>query len=289
MNDMEDYQDLDAKQGLKSKILCNEISGEQVLSFRPSIAMSNSYIFLLLVEGQAQFTTYLGRESELQAGNLYICAPGFPITITQVSKNFNAFCFIADQTLTFEVPFVRNMIRTAYFPVTRLNEPRLVLTKEQTVYMANLMRNIIQHQESTSRFKQESLRALYSLFLLDLMDIEEHTQWESQMTERTERLFIDFIQLVQKHFIAHHDITFYADKLFISTTYLSRIVKKITGNTVVDFINRLLLMEASHLLLTTEMPIADIAQQLNFSDQVSFSRFFLRMNGNSPKQFRMKQ
>ena len=60
-----------------------------------------------------------------------------------------------------------------------------------------------------------------------------------------------------------------------------------TGRTVVDYINQMLLMEASWLLQTTDLSIAAISERLHFSDQSSFGRFFTRMKGMSPKRFRM--
>ena len=81
-------------------------------------------------------------------------------------------------------------------------------------------------------------------------------------------------------------IGFYADSLNISTTYLSRIVRQVTGRTVIDYVNQFLLMEAVFLLRTTAMSIAQISDRLHFSDQAAFSKFFSREQGVSPKEYR---
>ena len=78
-----------------------------------------------------------------------------------------------------------------------------------------------------------------------------------------------------------------ADKLCITTTYLSRVVRQVSdGRTVVDYINQILLMEASYLLQQTSLPIVQIADRLHFSEAASFTRFFTRMKGMNPKEFR---
>ena len=46
----------------------------------------------------------------------------------------------------------------------------------------------------------------------------------------------DFLQLVSQHFVKHHDLAFYAGHLNMTTTYLSRIVKQMSGHTVQHFI-----------------------------------------------------
>ena len=85
----------------------------------------------------------------------------------------------------------------------------------------------------------------------------------------------------------HHDIAFYADRLHITTTCLSRVVRQVTGHSVGDYVSQMLLMEASWLLKTTDLGIAAIAERLHFADQSSFGRFFTRQKGVSPKAYRM--
>ena len=46
---------------------------------------------------------------------------------------------------------------------------------------------------------------------------------------------------------------------------------------------------AYQLLQTTNLSIAAIAEQLHFSDQSSFGRFFTRMKGIAPKAYRMER
>ncbi|MBQ6254617.1 MAG: AraC family transcriptional regulator [Bacteroidales bacterium] len=92
--------------------------------------------------------------------------------------------------------------------------------------------------------------------------------------------------MLPSHFAEHHDIPFYADQLHISTVYLSRVVRQVSGRTVVDYINQMLLMEASFLLQTSSMSITQIADRLNFADSPSLSKFFSRLKGLSPREYR---
>lgn len=61
-----------------------------------------------------------------------------------------------------------------------------------------------------------------------------------------------------------------------------------TGNraTVVGYINQMLLMEASFQLRTSQLSISQIADRLHFADTPSFSKFFSRMKGMSPREYR---
>ena len=80
----------------------------------------------------------------------------------------------------------------------------------------------------------------------------------------------------------------FSDRLNISTTYLSRIVKATSGHTVRFHLSELLSIEAKRLLENTDMDINKIADTLGFSDQSVFGKFFLRKTGLSPMRFRLK-
>jgi len=119
-----------------------------------------------------------------------------------------------------------------------------------------------------------------------LQNAQDEVIVEKEIPLRVEEIFFDFIRLLPHHFATHHDIAFYAQSLNISTVYLSRVVRQVTGRTVIDYINQMLLMEASFLLRTSSLSITQIADQLHFSDTASFSKFFSRMKGCSPKEYR---
>ena len=56
-------------------------------------------------------------------------------------------------------------------------------------------------------------------------------------------------------------------------------VRQVTGRTVVDYINQMLLMEASFLLQTSGLSITQIADRLHFADTPSFSKFLDEPSG----------
>ena len=59
-----------------------------------------------------------------------------------------------------------------------------------------------------------------------------------------------------------------------------------SGRTVVDHINDLIMSEAKMLLKSTGLSIVQIAERLDFADAPSFSKFFSRMAGVPPGQYR---
>ena len=127
---------------------------------------------------------------------------------------------------------------------------------------------------------------LYAVFLLDVHNAQQHTISRRQTPQRVEEIFISFIRLLPDHFAEHHDIAYYASRLNISSVYLSRVVRQVTGRTVLDYINQMLLTEASFLLRTSTLTVSQIADRLHFADAPSFSKFFSRLRGMSPREYR---
>ncbi|MBR1651982.1 MAG: helix-turn-helix transcriptional regulator [Alloprevotella sp.] len=246
------------------------------------------YTFTLVRQGSL---TLLSGDRELVfgVGDLYIYAPGFPISVVSASEDYHGLCLMADEQTVLEIPVVRSVIRAAYFPLVELSRARLHLSAEEAARLERWMQLAAECLRSDHLFRADVLRELFTLFLLDVMDFMEHSLARRRLSERTEALFVSFVRLLPRHFLEHHGIAFYADRLHITTTYLSRIVRQVTGRTVVDYINQMLLMEASWLLRSTDLPLADVAARLRFATPSSFSRFFLRMKGMTPKRYRMER
>ncbi|MBR5350143.1 MAG: AraC family transcriptional regulator [Prevotella sp.] len=271
---------------LSDEIYCSESDTRQTFLTNQMQETLAAYSYTLVQQGWL-ILVYNGHELTLHQGDLYIYSPGVQINIIGGSEDYSSICLIIDEQMALEAPGVRNVILTAYQPIAELGQPVVHLNEQQTVFFRQRMEEIIRYQYSSHRFLQKSLRTLFTLFLLDLMDVMEQNIGHNQFSEHTTELFISFMRLLPKHFIEHHDLGFYAEQLHITTIHLSRIVRKITGRTVADYINQMLLMEATWLLQTTNLSMAEIADHLHFSDQSSFARFFTRMKGISPKRYSM--
>lgn len=99
---------------------------------------------------------------------------------------------------------------------------------------------------------------------------------------RVERL----AELVDAHFREHRRVGFFADRLGLSPTHLSRLAHLHLGASVQALLNRKLSAEACRALIFTSEPAKAIAFTLGFSDPAYFSRFFRKNTGMTPGRFR---
>ena len=96
-----------------------------------------------------------------------------------------------------------------------------------------------------------------------------------------------FISLVADNFKEYRDIGFYADKLCITKKYLSSLLKQETGMTALEWIERHVVLYAKSCLSSTSMTIQQISDELDFPSQSVFGKYFKRVEGMSPKAYRL--
>lgn len=267
------------------KVYCTPSNAEMTMQTNLTQGFLSCYTFTLVTEGWLVMN-YNGIEIHLTKGDLYIYSPGLSVTILSISQDYRSYCLMVDEHTTLETPSIRDMVSMAYLPIVQLSEPKLSLPQETAALLESRMREIINYLHSDNTYKQQVLRMLYAIFLLDLQNAQDRIIVHRHVPQRIEEIFIGFNRLLPLHFVEHHDIGFYADRLHITSDYLSRVVKRVTGRTVIDYINQMLLMEASFLLRTSKFSIAQIGQRLNFADAPSFTKFFSRLKGMTPKEYR---
>lgn len=245
-----------------------------------------AYGYTIVLQGWMTML-YNGREVRCTKDDIILYTPGITISILAISNDYRGICLVADKDFVFESPTMRDAIRAAYLPTVELSEPRLPLAEDDIQHLMQLMGIIRRYLLSPGHpFRSESLRTTYGLFLLELTAIQERTISDRRYPKRVEELFFDFLRLVPIHFAEHHDVSFYASRLCITPRYLAQIVRDVSGRTVVDYINQMLLVEASYLLQHTSLPIVEIAYRLHFAETASFTHFFTRMKGMNPREYR---
>ena len=110
-----------------------------------------------------------------------------------------------------------------------------------------------------------------------------------EMGGRSIDIYNRFVSLVAEHYRTAHDVAFYADRLCITTRYLSGVTDKVVGKSPKQIIADYIMSEAKTFLDTTRLTIQEIADRLGFSSQVLFCKFFKAQEKTSPSDYRKQQ
>lgn len=168
------------------------------------------------------------------------------------------------------------------------NNPVLHISKEQvqtTIELCEMLKR--KRAEEGHPFGKEICRSLLAVLCYEI-----HSFYRQQMPQqistpsRKNQIFQEFLALVNDHATEHRELTFYADKLFITHKYLSSVVKKASGKSPSEWIDRTVMLYAKTLLATTDMSIQQISAHLNFANPSFFGQYFKRHEQTTPKRYR---
>lgn len=95
-----------------------------------------------------------------------------------------------------------------------------------------------------------------------------------------------FKDLLFSNYKIHHGLGFYAHELCLSPRHLSTTVRKASGMTAKQWIDRMVVREAVSLLQRPDLSVKQVASELNFPSQTAFGKYIKVHTGHSPLFFK---
>ena len=111
---------------------------------------------------------------------------------------------------------------------------------------------------------------------------------ESNLQGRSSELYNQFISQVNNFCRSYSDVHFYADQLNVSSRYLAQVTRRISGKTPKAIIDEYIVKEIERELSTTTHTVQEIANTFGFSSQAHLTKFFKKMRGLTPSEYRKK-
>lgn len=174
-----------------------------------------------------------------------------------------------------------------YFNIGR-TDCKLHLTDKLYPRMLQLLSDIKVEINAYRRHDDvQVLRALLheALMLLNRAYLQEASTRNTD--KETNSLHLDkFIRLVHADSRKQHSVRYYADKLCITPNYLNEVVNTALNISAKQYIQNKVMDEAKRLLVYTNLPISEIAFELNFSTVSYFVRSFKQCTETTPLSYR---
>ncbi|SMQ85403.1 transcriptional regulator, AraC family [Devosia lucknowensis] len=227
---------------------------------------------------------YAGEVTAIQSPTLVWIPTGKPAQLTLQAGSRGAWLAISDALLG-QVALPGNIAED----IRRLSQqPQLGTRIERD--LAGRLITLFATMESELRDNragaQEMVRhqlAIVSILLWRSSDISATAR---QPAPRA--LVNNFLRLVDQQMRGHWSVADYARYLGVSVDRLNTAVMRATGQSPLALIHGRLMSEARQMLENSGMHIAEIALSLGFDDPAYFSRFFKRLSGRSPRQYRLE-
>lgn len=254
----------------------------------PSDPRRMNFLFIgVCTQGSA---SYLMNQAlyKVNANDALIVTDGEVIDDIQMDEDFKGFALMVSYKFVAEiVKDVHNMtdifILSHKYPVFSLEDSEVEVAKE---YMRMLLERVC-HEDY--RFRKDVVRLLILTMIYDLgkafyrvlqnMDATSHNK-------KSEQIFLNFIQLVEKHYRSERRVGWYAEQLNISPKYLSETVSSVSKHSPNEWITKYVTTELRNMLRNTNKRIADIAVEMNFPNQSFLGKYFRENVGISPLKYR---
>lgn len=240
----------------------------------------NFYHLLFFTKGAGYHTIDFER-FEIEAGQIYFMIPGQIHTwefegdmdgyVVNFDKDlFKNFLLRPDYLTSFT--FFSGLVRDQVFSVEDSKIATIVGLFERMLGEVN---------------SQDFIRVSL-LYLFQLLDEDRAAAPATEASAYNHTLLRNFLNLIELNYKSLKLPKEYASLLYITPNHLNSLCKELLGQSAGDLIRNRIVLEAKRLLVIKDYSIAEIAYELNFNDNSYFTKFFKKIEGITPEEFRKK-
>lgn len=247
---------------------------------------SDYFTVFLIEKGHIRFrlsdTSY-----DVQAGDIIFCPIAETFWVEEISDDYNA------KYIFFSLDFISNAgfnYKSNNVLKSLSEDPTNIIRNEPDVYRKIYFHldelKSLNDTEKENYYFNEMIWHHFSLVIYEIDNYMKKTEKINKVSYREDEITTSFFILVREHFKEQHNVQFYADQLFISRKYLTKVINKTIYKSPRDIIHHVLLIESKILLKDSNANVNEVASQLKFSDQAAFSKFFKKHTGKSPLEYK---
>lgn len=253
----------------------------------------HGYMAFFCIKGEFEVEINL-KKFTIRKDSMFIYTPGNIVRVTNIDpreKEFVHFVVVA---------ISEDLMSSTRFDFSKLYNESLRLLESPCVVIneneRGLYRKYFDLIQEVSKMRmpnmRESVTALISsiFYLMGAMWTDRLTAAKKnggdEMSTRSKIVLEDFLLLVRDYHTKERSLSFYADKLYLTPKYLSKLIKSVSGKSAHEWIDSFVILEAKNLLKYSDMSIKSIVYELNFPNQTTFYRFFKTKTGMTPSEYR---
>lgn len=122
--------------------------------------------------------------------------------------------------------------------------------------------------------------------MLTILESEKKKSIDSYVKSNKNNQFVKFLELLEKNYHQPVGVTFYSEKLQMTSRNLNFICQRILQKSVTEIIQTRKLIQAKNLLTTSDKTISEIGFEIGYKEKSYFSNIFKKKTGKTPSQFR---
>lgn len=253
----------------------------------------HGYMAFFCIKGEFEVEINL-KKFTIRKDSMFIYTPGNIVRVTNIDpKEKESVHFVV-------VAISEDLMSSTRFDFSKLYNESLRLLESPCIVIneneRELCRKYFDLIQEVSKMRmpnmRESVAALISsiFYLMGAMWTDRLTAAKKnggeEVSTRSKIVLEDFLLLVRDYHTKERSLSFYADKLYLTPKYLSKLIKSVSGKSAHEWIDSFVILEAKNLLKYSDMSIKSIVYELNFPNQTTFYRFFKTKTGMTPSEYR---
>ena len=236
-----------------------------------------------VIKGEISATINL-IDTTIEAGNVVYIGRGSIGHVHSLSPDLTVRGFVISQNLV-------NKIFNNQKPdvMTGITTSNIFTADDADIQFLDEVNSMAWHLLRNEHYREDILHGLLAslLYYIDgRYKDEQQKESDNDTNSHSHDIFNRFISLVNQHAAQERALTFYADKMCLSPRYLGTIVAKHSGQTAKEWIDQATINHAKVMLIHTEKSISQIADALRFPNDSFFCKYFRRLTGESPTEYR---
>jgi AraC-like DNA-binding protein len=243
------------------------------------------YFLALLTKAEKTTVNYDHTQANNMDSFIAFQSPGLIYSFYRDSATNGYIVYFKPECFSFFKPAFANEF--PFFDLLQTNFFKIDRSKFTT--LAPYFEDVFQAYERSAHDGHRIASVKLLALLYELKTLATFNQWEDRFTTQQQKLHRKYISLINNYYIEKRTVEEYANALAVSAKHLSQSVKLVSGKNALWFINDRIFTEAKSLIRFTDFEIAEIAYQLNFSDPANFGKFFKKLSGITPLQYRNQE
>jgi len=227
---------------------------------------------------------------DFQEGGLLFASPNQLVSRHEDNEDYAGYTLLIHPDFILSYPLARKIRQYGFFSYSA-NEA-LHLSEKEKATVLSIFRII--EEELNSRiddFSQDVIIAQIEL-LLNYANRFYKRQFitrkavHNELLEKLEALLDDYFDTEKPLTLGIPTVQYLAEHLHYSPSYLSDMLRSLTGQSAQQHIHNKLIGKAKELLSATSLSVSEVAYQLGFEHPQSFSKLFRAKANLSPLEFR---
>lgn len=246
----------------------------------------NCVLVGMCLKGRAQYTVDT-KECVISENDILILSDGQVVSDYMLSHDFKGIAMLASENFMQDISRGVNKISSLF--IYMKTHPVLHLEQQNANSFLDIYRMTQKKViDVNHRFRREIVCSLLGALIYDMGNYIWYNQQDQTnfKQSRGEKIFSDFIKLVEQNFREIRRVGWYAEQLKITPKYLSETVKKVSRETPNSWIDSYVTTELRVQLKNSAKNIKEIAKDMNFPNQSFLGKYFKDRTGMSPSSYR---